>query len=220
MIDLYKDAREIAKYKIGFAVSLGRDSACMLDIMSKITDFRKCYFFYWSFYDVPLPYQQRYIFYLEKKYKIKINIFPIPKKQKDFTEKIREEQNLDYICFGYRMDESLQRRGQLKNLVNAIDLKTNWAFPLRNFTSKTIRGYVKTNNILLQPEYNVKGIKHNFEEHRGGAAYFLRHFISEEDFLAAVKQDKNIEADYLRHLFTTFKDVEYFGDDQNEKEQR
>ena len=48
----------------------------------------------------------------------------------------------------------------------------------------------------------------------------LRHFISEEDFLAAVKQDKNIEVDYLRHLFTTFKDVEYFGEDENEKEQQ
>lgn len=175
----------------------------MLHIMNQLTDLKKHYFYYWSMYSQPLPYQARYIHMLEKMYGIHINIFIWPeilkKKQADAVREIMEREKCDLALFAYRMDESLQRRGMLKALTDGIDLKRKWGYPLRSFTAKTSRGYVKTNNIPLNVEYRI-GLQHDLLAHRFTNAIILRHFIGEEDYQCAIKQDPNVEIDYVRYI--------------------
>ena len=120
-------------------------------------------------------------------------------KQMPFVVDFMDKHQCSLALFGYRMDESLQRRGMLKKFTDGIDYVRKWAYPMRSFTRKTIRGYVNSNKIPLSPEYNA-GFNHDFPEHRGMASMILRHFISEEDYQAAVAQDPNIERDYVRAI--------------------
>lgn len=199
----FHEAKSIASFggRLCFAVSLGRDCACMLDIMSHLTDMKKHAYFTWSFYPKLLPYQARYVAMLEKRYGINIEIHLNPQltktKQMDFVVDFMDKHQCSLALFGYRMDESLQRRGMLKKFTDGIDYQRKWAYPMRSFTRKTIRGYVKSNRIPLNPEYNF-GVEHDYQEHRGDRAFMLRHFISEEDYQAAISMDPNVEIDYVR----------------------
>lgn len=201
----FDEAKSIAKFggRFCFAVSLGRDCACMLHIMSRLTDMSKHAYFTWSHYPKMLPYQARYIAMLERRYCINIEVHLNPiltkTKQMPFVVDFMERNKCSLALFGYRMDESLQRRGMLKKFTDGIDYVRKWAYPMRSFTRKTIRGYVNSNKIPLSPEYNA-GFNHDFPEHRGMASMILRHFISEEDYQAAVAQDPNIEIDYVRAI--------------------
>lgn len=201
----FHEAKSIAKFggRFCFAVSLGRDCACMLHIMSRLTDMSKHAYFTWSHYPKMLPYQARYVAMLERRYGINIEVHLNPiltkTKQMPFVVDFMERNNCSLALFGYRMDESLQRRGMLKKFTDGIDYVRKWAYPMRSFTRKTIRGYVNSNKIPLSPEYNA-GFNHDFPEHRGMASMILRHFISEEDYQAAVAQDPNIEIDYVRAI--------------------
>lgn len=202
---MFNEAKAIASFggRLDFAVSLGKDSAVMLHIMNQLTDFRKHYFFFWSMYPEPLPYQQRYLNLLERMYKIHINVFIWPElikvKQADAVTEIMEREKCDLALFAYRMDESLQRRGMMKALEDGIDRKRRWAYPLRSFTSKTSRGYVKVHKVPLNIEYSI-GLKHDLLVHRFANSIILRHFIGEEDYQAAIRQDPNIEIDYVRYI--------------------
>ena len=201
----FHEAKSIASFggRLCFAVSLGRDCACMLHIMSQLTDMKKHAYFTWSFYPKLLPYQARYVAMLEKRYGINIEIHLNPQltktKQMDFVVDFMDKHQCSLALFGYRMDESLQRRGMLKKFADGIDYQRKWAYPMRSFTRKTIRGYVNTNKIPLVPEYNA-GMTHDCQEHRGLRSVILRHFISEEDYQAAISMDPNVEIDYVRAI--------------------
>jgi hypothetical protein len=148
-----------------------------------------------------LPYQERYIKILELTYGVKINVLIWPEllkeKQADAVRKILDKHGCALCCFGYRMDESLQRRGMLNALENGIDYKRRWAYPLRSFTKRTVRGYADANRIPLNIEYRI-GLTHDMLSHRGVNAIILRHFVSEKDYQAAIRQDRNVEVDYER----------------------
>ena len=173
----------------------------MLNLMSKYTDLKKHKFFFWSCYPEMLPYQRRYVEMVEKLYGISIDIRIWPErykgKQADFVKKYLEENGCSLCCFGYRMDESLQRRGMLKALEDGIDRTRKWAYPLRSFTGPKIRAYVKAHRVPLNIEYSL-GLKRDMANHRGMRAFFLREFIGEEDYQCAIRQDPNVEIDYVR----------------------
>lgn len=180
---------------------MGRDSAVMLSLMSKLTDLGRHKFFFWSRFPEMLPYQRRYMSMLERRYGITIDIRLWPemcgKKQGEAVKEYMEQNGCSLCCFGYRMEESLQRRGMLKALENGIDEKRHWAYPLRSFTKPKIRAYVRANRIPLAPEYNF-GLKRDLNDFRSMNAVYLRDVIGEEDYQAAIRQDPAIEIDYMR----------------------
>lgn len=218
-LPIYNEAKAIAAFggRLAIAFSLGRDSAVMLHILSQLTDLKKHKIFYWSRYPKILPYQRRYVDIVEKKYGIKIDIrlhySLIGKKQMPWVVEYVEQNKCDLAVFGFRMDESLQRRGMLKRFKDGIDYQRKWAYPLRSFTAKSIRGYVNSNKVPLSIEYQL-GFKHDWSEHRGFRAWYLRELVSEEDYKCAVEQDPNIEIDYVRTKNSEeFYKVVFLGED-------
>ena len=201
---VFNEAKCIARKggRFAFAVSLGRDCAVMLDLMNRLTDIKRHKFFHWSHYPELLPYHAKYLNLIKKRYGIEIDVHLWPEdykgKQATFVSDYMERNGCDLAIFGYRMDESLQRRGMLNKLENGIDEVRKWAYPLRSFTKKTIRGYVNTFRVPLQIEYNI-GIGRDMTEHRNENAYMLRHFISETDYQSAIRQKPEIEVDYVRY---------------------
>lgn len=197
------EAKAIASFggRLAFAVSTGRDSAVMLALMSTLTDMKRHKFFFWSRFAEMLPYQRRYISMLEKRYGIHIDIHLWPDKynstQGAFVAEYMEKNGCSLCLFGYRMDESLQRRGMLKALSNGIDTERRWAYPLRSFTKPKVRAYVKAHRVPLSPEYNF-GLKRDLNDFRSMNAVYLREVIGEEDYQCAIRQDPNIEIDYMR----------------------
>lgn len=188
---------------LAFSVSLGRDTAVMLDMMSRITDFSKARFFHWSYYPVMLPYHARYLSMIEKRYGIKVDVFTRPDQlegQAEFRDAYLKQYSCGLCLMGCRMDESLQRRGMLKSLENGTDEKRHYAYPLRSMTQKTEKAYLFRHKIPLQPEYAL-GLRHDMQEHRGDRSWILRHCISEADYQAAIRQDINVEIDYARTEF-------------------
>lgn len=202
-VSLLHEAKAIASHggRLAFAVSTGRDSAVMLALMSKFTDLKRHKFFFWSRFADVLPFQRRYISMLEKRYGITIDVRLWPEltgsKQSDFVSSYIEENGCSLCCFGYRMDESLQRRGMLKALENGIDNKRKWAYPLRSFTKPKVKAYVKAHRVPLTIEYNM-GLNRDMNEFRSMNAVYLREVIGEEDYQCAIRQDPNIEIDYMR----------------------
>lgn len=208
----FSEAKAIAAFggRLAFAVSCGRDSAVMVDLMSRILpDISQHRFFFWSYYPKVLPYKARYLAVLEKRYGISIDVHLDPQrykgKQANFVREYLEKNGCSLALFGYHMDDSLQRRGMLKALSDGIDYARKWAYPLRSFTKRTVRGYVNSRHVPLSLEYQL-GLKHDFHEHRGPAAHFLRHYVGEEDYRLAVEQEPAVEIDYVR----TVNDPEFF----------
>lgn len=202
-VPITREAQSIAAFggRLAFAVSTGRDSAVMLHLMSRFTNLKKHAFFHWSTYPELLPYHRRYIETVEKKYGISIETRLWPEKYKekqhDFTLEFMERNGCALCLFGYRMDESLQRRGMLKELEDGIDRARLWAYPLRSFTKPKIRAYSKAYRLPLNIEYNI-GLDHDMNNHRGINSFYLRHFIGEEDYQAAIRQSPAVEVDYVR----------------------
>lgn len=209
---VFNEAKAIAEFggRFAFAVSLGRDCAVMLDLMNRLTDLKKHKFFHWSHYPEILPYHAKYLELIKRRYGIEVDVHLWPEdykgKQANFVTEYMEKNGCSLAIFGYRMDESLQRRGMLKALTDGIDYQRKWAYPLRSFTRKTIRGYVNTFKVPLQIEYNI-GIGRDMTEHRNENAYMLRHFISETDYQCAIKQKPEVEIDYIRYA----NDKEFLG---------
>ena len=187
--------------RLAFAISTGRDSAVMLHLMSRFIDLRKQAFFFWSHYPEMLPYQRRYIETVEKRYGISIEVRVWCEKfgvnQREFTDGFLDSNGCGLCLFGYRMDESLQRRGMMSKFTDGIDRERRWAYPLRSFTKPKVRQYAKAFRLPLSIEYAM-GMDRDMGNHRGIRAFYLRHFIGEEDYQCAIRQDPNIEIDYVR----------------------
>lgn len=213
MASIYHEMEQIATSgsRLLFGVSLGRDTACMLHLFAtqakrvnpnfKMSDHA---FLHWSPYLEMLPYQARHLQFIRDQYKIDIDVRPDPTGwlMKGITKIAQERDHVidlfkaDFMCVGYRMDESLQRRGMLKRHENGMDPKVREAYPLRTWTSRIIDSYVRTNKIRLAPEY-AYGLR-DCRDHRGIRSVWLRDVIGETDFKSACAQDPQIEIDYIR----------------------
>lgn len=208
MSSVYHEAECIARRvsegaRLLFFVSCGRDSSCILELMSKYIDMSRHVYVHYTPYETVLPYQSRHLDYLSRRYKIDIQTRPDPRSIAYKLRGVAEDRDMlldqhgcSLCVLGYRMDESLQRRGMLKSKTTGIDDKVRECYPLRAWTSRITDAFVKTRRIPLAPEY-----KYGFRDcrnHRGLKAVLLRQ-ISEEDYLAAVAQDPQIEVDYVRH---------------------
>lgn len=224
MANIYHEADCIAKSgeRLLFGVSLGRDSACFLRVLSTRVKLQDHAFFHYSCYWTLLPYQQRQLEAIEARYGIKIEVRPDPRSSilkglRTFAEDRDiqlDAKGCGLMVLGYRMDESLQRRGMLKQYTDGINPKTRECYPLRSWTSRITDAYVKANRITLAPEYAL-GLS-DLTEHRQGRAVVLRHYISEADYQAAIAQDPQVEIDYVRyahkHREELFSEIQGNGD--------
>lgn len=205
MPDIYHEARSISSLnkRLLFMVSTGRDSMCILELMKDLVDLPSMSFVHYSSFDPVLPYQSRILGYLEKRYSIRIEVRPDPmgvayglRGVAEDRDALLRDKNCELMVLGYRMDESLQRRGMLKSLTDGINPKTRECYPLRSWTSRITDAFVKARKIRLAPEYGL-GLR-DFRNVKNGKAYLLR-LICEESYKEAVRQDPTVELDYVRY---------------------
>lgn len=202
-MDLFAPIREFAKSQkpVSFAISCGKDSAVMLDLVARFLDVGMHRFFYFSAFPQVLPFRARYLQALERKYRISVEIRYQPRsmglRQAPAFERIRKDHGTDYIGLGYKIYDSLQRRAMLKGSPDGIVEKARFFCPLRDWTNRQAMAYAKGRKLVLAPDYSL-GCNCELDDFWGPRAVVLRHLISEEDFQCAARQDKRILIDYER----------------------
>lgn len=193
--------------------STGKDSLATFDLCFKY--FKKVYPVH--LYSVKgLSFKERYLHYFEKRYKTNITQLPLPdlsiyfqnnvfsNVQRDVSKigfndielYIRKTLNVSYIAYGYRKNESLQRRGQLTKC-EGIERKFKRFFPVADWNEKDVLNYLKVNKIPL-PEHYAHGFRDiNFFE--GDALLWL--YRNHPDDYGKVKEVyPMIEAELIRAL--------------------
>lgn len=73
----------------------------------------------------------------------------------DIEKRYREEFEVEWICTGYRRDESLSRRGAMAKAPEGIDLKYKKIYPVANFSAKQILAYCKLYKFPLPLTYSL-----------------------------------------------------------------
>ena len=145
--------------------SAGRDSSVCLDLCSRYFKKIDLVFFYWveglelyeSFfrtirkkYPIAAIHQYRHpdiIWYESRLLSQKVKFKFI-----DGLNNARDKTGIDYIVYGYRASESLQRRARIKQ-GNGCDTKNKFIYPVAYWTKKHIEHYVKANRVPLLPSY-------------------------------------------------------------------
>lgn len=166
MRDIYQNIRTIAA-QVDQAIvlfSCGKDSTVMLDLFAaymkgKITVVH-------LYYVKGLEFHEQIIRHYQQKYGIEIQQHPHPEVAvMDRRSKanhasisqgdafLRERYEISFLAYGYRKDESLERRGMLKHTENGIDWKFRKLYPLAEWKQADIEKYVKARKLLQSPEY-------------------------------------------------------------------
>ena len=170
MKTLFRSIDEIATECRDVAVmfSCGRDSTVMLDLfMTRAKPaIGAVYFLY---YCPGLSYEEKILTYYEKRYGITITRLAHPDctylvnsrtkakrlKMADLEKLLRSDYGVQWSAWGYRKDESLQRRGQLSMAENGIDYKYRKVFPIGEWAERHAKAYVAKQRLLLPPEYKM-----------------------------------------------------------------
>jgi phosphoadenosine phosphosulfate reductase len=147
--------------------SSGKDSICMLDLFQRFLPGR--YIPVFLYFVKGLKFQERTLRYYETRFGIEIQRCPhwdianydrvargLPGrmlKEHDIAAHIRDETGLSWLAYGYRTDESMQRRGQLRPLAPTfIDHKFHKLYPLGAWSKHHTEAYVHERNLVLPAE--------------------------------------------------------------------
>lgn len=203
---------QIAKHcrNVTVLFSTGRDSTVMLDLFMQRA--RESVGLVVFMHMAPgLFIHERILQYYEKRYKIEITRLPHPdsamtintreKKHKitnaDFEKYLRISHGAEWIAYGYRKDESLQRRGQLTLAKEGIDWKYRKVFPIAEWAAKHCAGWVKRSRLILPPEYAM-GIR-DITSFKGPALlYLVKNYPEDYERIAAVYPD--VKAELMRAI--------------------
>jgi phosphoadenosine phosphosulfate reductase len=155
-----------------------------------------------------LSFQEKVIQYYERRYKIKINRFPHndvkfimerDKKRKigqaDMENFLRDKFDISFIIYGYRKDESLQRRGMMAHLDHGIDWKYKKIYPLAEWREPHIRKYVKQKRLVLPDSYRM-GYR-DINSLKGDALMYIYNNFP-EDYRKIITLYPHIEAERIR----------------------
>jgi len=165
----------------------GRDSIAMLDLAQKFIPGKFTPIFLYIVKG--LEFQEKTLRYYENRYGIEIKRelhwdASAYLKQMGQTKKVlkcsdcetylRRKYDEPWIMLGYRKDESLQRRGHLGSLAKSdyIDWQYHKIFPIADWLSKDIDVYIKSNRLVLPPEYR-RGFR-NIDQFKGEAAVYIK----------------------------------------------
>lgn len=189
--------------------STGRDSSVMLDLFATYApkSIGRVIFLYFC---PNLSFEERILTYQERRYGIKIERRPHPdtyyminrrvKKKKvrisDFEKLLRDEGS-DWIAYGHRKDESLQRRGQLTMAPNGIDWKYRKLFPLSEWSEKHCVAWVKQRRIILPPEYK-NGFR-DLNSYKGDSLLYI-HRNYPDDYRRIAEMYPDVEGELMHAL--------------------
>jgi phosphoadenosine phosphosulfate reductase len=167
---LYSPIKEIAEQcrNVSVMFSCGRDSIVMFDLFMQHAreSVGEVVFMY---YCPGLSYEETILTYYEKRYGTKITRIAHPdvaylvntrtkgkKIRVANVEKVlKVDHGAEWVAWGFRKDESLQRRGQLTMAKNGIDWKYRKLFPLTEWSKKHTQQYVHDKKLLLPVEYRL-----------------------------------------------------------------
>ncbi len=152
---------------VALMFSCGRDSTVMLDLFVKYArqSIGRVVFMYFC---PDLSYDEKILQYYEHRHDLGIDRVAHPdtaylvntreKKSRvgmSHFEKGLRADGAAWIAYGFRKDESLQRRGQLSMADNGIDYKYRKVFPIAEWAERHAKAYVVQHRLPLPPEYKM-----------------------------------------------------------------
>lgn len=157
-------------------VSCGKDSLAVLELCSKHFSRIAAYFMY----QIPgMSFQERYLGFLERRYKVQIIRLPhwtlgkrfqsaayrpqtslslaCPAiKAPDVREHVRRQTGIDWFATGEKICDSMDRRKWLQGM-KGINRPARLLYPIWNWSDAATYGYLKRNAIPLPPDYRLFG---------------------------------------------------------------
>jgi len=190
--------------------SSGKDSIAMLDLFQRFLPSRFTPVF--LYFVRGLEFQERVLRYYEGRFSIAIQRRPhwdianydrVARNQKqralkerDIAAHIREETGLSWLAYGYRTDESMQRRGQLRTFAPTfIDHKFKKLYPLGAWSRHHVESYVKDRRLLLPAEY-AHGYR-NIDQFKGPAVLWIKNSYP-DDWARIIARFPAVEAEAVR----------------------
>lgn len=193
--------------------STGKDSIVTLDLCCKYIPKVKVVHLYFV---KGLSYRERFLEYYEKRYNVKIDQYPqvdvsrifhnrafvnnqkdVSKlKQVDIELFLRKTYDISFLAYGYRKQESLQRRGHLSSC-GGFEKKFKRFYPVADWSASDVLNYVKKEKLPLPVEYSYGFRDINFFEGEG-LVWLYRNYPDDYDKVKAVYPF--IEAELLRCL--------------------
>lgn len=155
-----------------FHSGTGKDSIALLEMLHDKFDVVPVFM-----YLVPgLEYENRYINWAEKKYKVEfiktphyaLNSFIKHgylgiKKDESITlskiskidAEIRRKNNVEWSVFGYKKNDALHRRFMLNECKNGLNLKSNKGYPLMDYSNSDILKFISDNTLIPPFSYGT-----------------------------------------------------------------
>jgi phosphoadenosine phosphosulfate reductase len=161
-------------------VSTGKDSIACLDLIcSHDPPFRRVQPYF--MYTVPgLEFQERYLAYLERRYKVSILRIPhcslsyilrdacyrplttatqsLPDVSfKDMLRHLRLQSGIQWVAEGHKAYDGLERQLMIKRC-RGLDLKRRHAYPMGFWTQASVYTYLRNRRLPLPPDYAMMGM--------------------------------------------------------------
>jgi phosphoadenosine phosphosulfate reductase len=208
-MDLFEDIEYFNKTvkKAVFMFSGGRDSIVLLSLLKKYAETVEITPVFMYFVK-GLSFQEKILKHYEKLYDIQIERIPHNDvkwmmandkkrrvRQGDVEAFLRNEYNISMLVYGYRKDESLQRRGMLAHLDHAIDWKFKKAYPLAEWREPHIRKYVQKERLILPDSYRL-GYR-DINSFKGEALMYV-YYNFPEDYKKIIEVYPLLEAERVR----------------------
>ncbi len=179
MKDLYSSIKHIASSIPDEAIiffSTGKDSVVMLDLIQRFFK-NPGHEYIFLYFHKGLSIRESVLSHYSKRYGIEFQQYPqfdvgsqvgVKKKlkQSNIEKYIRAKHNKIWMFYGYRKNESLERRGMLAHIDNGIDWKYKKLYPLADWSARDALHYIKKNRLVLPPDYrsgyrDINGFKGN-----------------------------------------------------------
>jgi 3'-phosphoadenosine 5'-phosphosulfate sulfotransferase (PAPS reductase)/FAD synthetase len=201
-MNLFDPIKAFKEKSVILYFSTGRDSCVMLDIFNRFYTGRIEAIFFYFYKD--LPSKNDFLAKTESRYGVKIHRRPILDllrlKNKgihwrDIDDALRAEFKIDWIARGYRKDESLSRRGLMKNCQSGKDYKNKMFYPLIDWKEAHVKAYSERERLQLPIEY-----KYGFRDitiYKSDALLWLANNFP-EDYNCILRQYPAIEGELLR----------------------
>ena len=186
--DLFESTKAIARKcdSLIVFVSAGKDSAVMLNLLCRFMRPEQLHVYHLYYFYPILSFHKKYFDLLERRYGVKVNYlahYDLQQKiksrkrtrklkQSDTEAFLRQKHNTKWCVWGYRKDESLERRGMMAHIPDGIDHQHGKVYPLINWNQPSIIKYVESQSIPLSVEYGY-GLR-DMSVMKGEQVYWLK----------------------------------------------
>lgn len=189
--------------------SCGRDSIVMLDLFISFAP-KSIGSVVFMYYCPGLSYEEKILDYYERRY----GLAPIHRiahpdcmylvnerargrklRVADAEKRIRAEFEAEWVAWGFRKEESLERRGQLALAPKGIDWKYRKLFPIGEWSRRHTAAWVKDRRLLLPPEYK-NGLR-DLNTFKGDSLLYIHHNYP-DDYRRIVDMYPDVEGELMR----------------------